>query len=227
MSRQIEFSVDEFYHLYNRGNDKRDIFLSSADRRRFTALLYLSNSCHSFHFEELKNAPFDFDRGAALVDIGAYCLMTNHYHLLVRERQENGISQFMHRLSTGYTMYFNKRWQRRGSLFEGRFRANHAGEDRYLHYLFAYIHLNPVKMIQADWRVIGLKDKASAKDFLGQYLYSSYQDCLGLKRESGKLLAREAFPDYFSESNEFDSFLSDWLNYHDHEVEPRGERGLK
>ncbi len=225
MARKFEFAVGEYYHVYNRGNDKRDIFLDSADKNRFVALLYLSNASNPFHFEDVKTAPLDFDRGERLVDLGAYCLMTNHFHLLLRERQEGGISRFMHSLGTGYTMYFNKRRQRRGSLFEGNFRATHAGEDQYLNYLFAYIHLNPVKMIQADWREVGLQDQLATKNFLDHYDYSSYKDYLGTVRVENKILTRETFPEYFSTAKDFDGFLSDWLTYADddtHEASPRG-----
>ncbi len=74
-------------------------------------------------------------RGNQLVSIGAYCLMSNHLHLLLREEEESGISLFMQKVSTAYTMYFNRKYKRTGSLFAGRFKAQHAGNDNYLKYL--------------------------------------------------------------------------------------------
>ena len=223
MSRKIEFSVDEYYHVYNRGTDKREIFMSSSDKDRFVALLYLANSNQPFHFSDIATAPFEFDRGERLVDIGAYCLMPNHFHLLLREFEEGGLSQFMHRLSTGYTMYFNKKNERSGSLFENRFRALHVGNDDYLRYLLAYIHLNPIKIFQPNWREIGLKNKSSAKKFLNNYQYSSYDDYVGRKRVEGIIINRDSFPEYFSEAKDFDGFLSDWMDINSHEAEPRGK----
>lgn len=188
-------------------------------------LLYLANATNPFHFSDIAKNPFDFNRGERLVDIGAYCFMPNHFHLLLKEFRENGLSQFMHRLSTGYTMYFNKRHERSGSLFENRFRARHVNDDDYLYYLFAYIHLNPVKTIQPNWRKIGLKNKWLVRDFLNNYPYSSYQDYIGLERRQQIILNRETFPEYFSKTKEFEDFLFYWLEYKDiynaHEAEPR------
>ena len=88
----------------------------------------------------------DLPRKETLVDIGAYCLMPNHFHLLIRETAEGNISRFMLKLQTGYPMYFNKKYQRTGALFEGKFKAKHITNDNHLKYLFAYLHLNPVKI---------------------------------------------------------------------------------
>ena len=157
MSRLINFfAIGEFYHIYNRGTDKRLIFKDNIDRNRFISLLYLCNSQSAIHrsnfntssLNELLNIP----REEPLVDIGAYCIMSNHFHLLVHERIENGISLFMQKLSTAYTMYFNKRYERSGALFQGRFKAKHLDSDNYLKYIFAYIHLNPVEIIDNGWK---------------------------------------------------------------------------
>ena len=146
MSRSFKFSIDEFYHVYNRGTDKRAIFLDDNDRKRFYYLLFLCNGNKPFEISELiLKQVFQFERGETLVDIGAVCLMDNHFHLLLHEKKENGISEFMHKVSTAYTNYFNRKYKRAGSLFEGRFKARCIDDDRYLNYLFAYIHLNPVK----------------------------------------------------------------------------------
>src|SRR3989338_5483185 len=100
--------------------------------------------------------------------------MPNHFHLLLKEIEMGGISQFMGKLSTAYSMYFNKKYERTGSLFEGRFKSSRIANDNYLHYLFAYIHLNPIKLIEPMWKEKGINDFARAKEFLGRYNYSSY-----------------------------------------------------
>jgi len=96
------------------------------------------------------------NRGEQLVNIVTYCLMSNHFHLLIYEKTEGGISKFMQKVTTAYTMYFNKSKQRTGALFQGKFKAKHASiNDNYLKYLVAYIHLNPIKLIDAQWKENG------------------------------------------------------------------------
>jgi len=213
MSRKFQFAVDEFYHVYNRGTDKRVIFLDDNDRKRFYYLLFLCNGEKPFEISELiLKQVFDFRRGETLVDIGATCLMDNHFHLLLREKRENGISEFMHKVSTAYTLYFNRKYKRTGSLFEGSFRAEHVDNDRYLNYLFAYIHINPIKMIQADWQDSGIRDLGNAQEHLESYAFSSYLDYWKSQdRLYGLVLNKKAFPDYFSTPKEFSDFINDWL----------------
>ena len=104
MSRNLEFSVGEFYHIYSRGTEKRKIFLSSKDYERFLALIYLCNNTKVIHLSDHPKANlndlFNLERADQLVDIGAYCLMPNHFHILIKERKENGISIFLHKMLT-------------------------------------------------------------------------------------------------------------------------------
>ena len=215
VNRKIIFSIDEYYHIYNRGNDKREIFLDDFDRDRFVKLLYLCNSFNPVVIKELPQGDtLGVDRGSStLVDIGAYCLMPNHFHLLVREREEGGITSFMKKLSTGYSMYFNIKNKRTGKLFEGVFKAVHVDDDQYLKYLFAYIHLNPVKLIDTDWKENGIRDKNRAINFLNTYKYSSYLDHTGYQRPEVKILNPDNFPGYFEENKSFEEYLTDWLTF--------------
>ncbi len=223
MSRNFSFAIGEYYHIYNRGVDKRIIFEDIDDRNRFMMLLYLCNGDKPVDiaklFEEGKGSTFSdvlsLDRGQELVAIGAYVLMPNHFHILIKEEKENGISKFMSKLSTGYTMYFNSKRSRSGSLFEGRFRARHIENDQYLKYLFAYIHLNPIKLTDPAWKENGIKDREKAESFLHNYSYSSYFDFMGSSRPQKSLLALVSFPSYFSSIGSFSSFINDWLFYKD------------
>lgn len=219
MERKFKFATDEFYHVYNRGNNKSVIFVSDADRKRFQKLLYVCNNTKPVVFKTIQGHPLDkIKRDETLVDIGAYCLMPNHFHLLLREKIDGGISQFVEKLSTGYSMYFNKKCERTGKLFEGRFRATHVDTDEYLKYLFAYIHLNPVKIIDPKWKENGIQNREIAKKYLEGYAYSSHADYLGTVRQEGKILERDAFPEYFSEAKDFEGFIDDWLDYSIHET---------
>lgn len=221
MQRKNNFAVDEYYHIYNRGTDKRVIFQDEHDYNRFAALLYVANSVDSVdiskHFSEGRSFAelLSIPRKETLVDIGAYCLMPNHFHLLLREKKEGGISSFMKKLATAYSMYFNKKNKRSGALFEGRFKERHADTDEYLKYLFSYIHLNPVKIIDPKWKEQGITDRVAAKKYLGEYQYSSYLDYVGMKRNETIIINRKSFPDYFSIIGEFEQCIDEWISYKD------------
>ncbi|KKW39837.1 hypothetical protein A3I46_01060 [Candidatus Kaiserbacteria bacterium RIFCSPLOWO2_02_FULL_54_13] len=215
MSRTFSFIPGEFYHVYNRGTDKRKIFMSLSERDRFLALLYLANQDDPVDLKLQGSTLLEIEErtGEPIVEIVAYCLMPNHFHLLLREHEEDGISKFMQKLTTGYTMYFNKRHERNGSLFQGRFKATHAANDRYLRYLISYIHLNPIKLIEPKWKEVGIINKVRAERFLETFVYSSYLDYLGKKRMEEMLLAHEALPEYFSSGADFKTFVTEWLTY--------------
>lgn len=216
-TRNLKFSVDEYYHVYNRGTDKREIFLEDKDRDRFIKLLFIGNCSKAINFRDIpKGLPFaEFERGETLIDIGAYVLMPNHFHILIREKVEGGLSIFMNKILTSYSMYFNKKYKRTGRLFEGSFKAKHIDQDEYLKYLFAYIHLNPVKIIDPEWKEKGIQDKIKAEKYLLNYEYSSYLDYLNIDRIQNKILNKESFPQYF-EFNKFSDFINEWLNFDTH-----------
>lgn len=212
MERRFNFAPGEFYHIYNRGVEKRDIFSDNNDRERFLRLLYIANGTQPFRFREIEDKQYkDIERGNPQLAIGAYCLMPNHFHILVREIVQGGISNFMEKMITGYSMYFNKRHDRVGPLFQGRFKAQHVDRDEHLKYLFSYIHLNPVKLLQPSWKEKGITNYRATKQYLQEYRYSSYHDHAGSERPEKLILTSSEFPEYFSEHHEFDYFVDDWL----------------
>lgn len=214
MERKFNFSIGEFYHLYNRGNNKSNIFLDNGDRERFSRLLFLCNSTKPVIYKTVQGRSLDDIKVEdTLIEIGAYCLMPNHFHILIHEKNEGGITKFLSKLSTAYSMFFNKRHERTGSLFESRFKATHVDTDEYLKYLFSYIHLNPVKLIDPDWKESGLKDRAKTKRYLDHYGYSSYLDYQDINREEGLILNKTSFPEYFSNKIDFDNFIDEWLTF--------------
>lgn len=216
MQRRIEFSEGEFYHIYNRGANKKDIFVDDSDRKRFCTLLFVCNSVNSVSFRSIKNKPLaEIERGETLVDIGAYCLMPNHFHLLLREKSGDGVTVFMRKVLTAYSMYFNIKYERTGVLFQGRFGARHANSDEYLKYLFSYIHLNPVKIIDPKWKENGITDHKKAEEYLTGYQYSSYLDYLGHDREERMILNVDAFPGYFEDISDFKKCTQEWLSFKD------------
>ena len=215
-TRTISFAVGEFYHLYNRGVDKRTIYLDQYDHRRFIELLYLCNSSAAICIRDIHRdhlSAFEFETGDQLVAIGSYCLMPNHFHILATPLVEGGITTFMGKLATGYSMYFNKKYERTGALFQGRFKGEHANRDEYLKYLYAYIHLNPVKLIDKDWKEQGIKDAAKSFDFAASFQYSSLPDYLGSLREEKAIINQAPFPEYFGTARDMKAELFGWLNY--------------
>lgn len=219
----------EYYHGYNRGNSKQVIFLDDHDRDRFIKLLYLCNSNSSIDFREdivrAKIEAWDFDRGERLVSIGAWVLMPNHFHVYLtinpnrKSRKTvfrgNEISEYLHKVLTAYSKYFNKKYKRTGGLFEANFKSVHIGNDNQAKYLFSYIHLNPVKLIDKDWKEKGTNDFKKAKEFLKTYKWSSYFDFKRVNRTEGKILNIEDFPEYFDNIKDFDNEIFEWLNFKD------------
>jgi len=212
--RKTSFVSKEYYHIYNRGNSKQTIFLDERDYNRFIKLLFISNGQNNFKIQFVgEQNVYDFKREKILVGIGSYCLMPNHFHLLLTQIEDGGISKFMQKLSTAYSMYFNNRYERTGSLFEGKFKSEYVDKNRYLKYLFAYIHLNPLKLIDPKWEKSGALNTQQTINFLRNYPYSSYQDYLGNNRKERVILNCEAFPDYFPTKESFENEIFEWLTY--------------
>ncbi len=216
MSRNFYFSPGEFYHVYNRGTEKRKIFLTNHDYKRFLNLLYLANNTSPVPFQLRGSTSYNvflLERKDTLVDICAYCLMPNHFHLIIHEKEEGGISRFMQKLTTGYTMYFNTKNERNGSLFQGRFKASHVDSDRYLTYLIAYLHLNPIKIVNSKWKESGIINKDEAREFLDKYEYSSYLDYCGMERIQKKIIDINTLPNHSETPKDFKTSIESWLNY--------------
>ncbi len=145
--RNIKFATKEYYHIYNRGVDKRDIFMDSYDVVRFLKCMSVFNredsigSVYEHSRKELKFGSSAPKKGK-LVNFIAYCLNQNHFHFILEPLVDDGIQKFMHKLATGYTNYFNEKYKRTGSLFQGRYKAIHINSNNYLLHLSAYVNLN-------------------------------------------------------------------------------------
>ncbi len=142
--RKVKFANGEYYHIFNRGVDKRVVFLEQNDFQRFFQGMKEFNTIvpigsmyeNSFRENQPKNG------ASKLVNFTCYCLNPNHYHFILEQLIERGIEKFMHRLGIGYTQYFNKKYERSGFLFQGPFKAIHIDSNEYLLHLSAYVNLN-------------------------------------------------------------------------------------
>lgn len=195
MKRKFPLAVGQVYHIYNRGVAKCTICAKEADFWRFMQGLCLFNDTKSANTilwqlersrgrltlnvlkdylvkKEIKREP--------LVRIMAYCVMGNHYHLLIEEIREGGITQFMHKLGLGYARYFNMKYERVGSLFQDKFKNVLVDSDRYLSYLLVYINvLNPAEFVVPHWKEEGIQEIETVLKFAEEYPWSSHQDYLG------------------------------------------------
>jgi putative transposase len=177
----------ELWHVLNRGVDKRTIFLDDRDRFRFAHGLALFNTrlpannttyILETQINDLRNRYESEDR---IVDIHAWCLMDNHYHLLLSERAEGGMTLFLRKLNIGYANYFNERYERSGGLFQGRTKKKNIDSDRYFLHILHYIHLNPLDILRGNksWREGKVPSTKEALKHLSEYRWSSYLDYSG------------------------------------------------
>lgn len=213
--RKIRFIQKEFYHLYNRGVDKRVIFSGKEEYDRFVAYLYLANDQKSIRPSDLVgHRPLDeillSPRRAPLVAVGAYCLMPNHFHILATQVEDVGISKFMHRLQTAYTMYFNGKHQRVGRLLEGTFKARHIESDDHLKFIFSYIHLNPAKLFSEAWKRASAPELATLSLRVSEYKYSSIGEYMA---EKFRIISPKQYPKYFSGARDMKKIMDFWLRY--------------
>ena len=204
--RKQSFAPGEFYHLYNRGTEKRLIFLDKNDYNYFLFLMYICNTSKSI---KLRDTGKNFDREETIVDIGAYCLMPNHFHILIHEKIEGGISKYMLKLMTGYSMYFNKKYERTGKLYEGVFKSTHANSDTYLKYLYSYIHLNPAKLIDKNWKENKNRNIAILLKYVFSYPYSSLKE---YAEEIFHIINPAQFPAYFRNPADHKNEVFEWLS---------------
>ena len=221
MLRKDPFITGEYYHIYNRGIDKRIIFKSKKDYERFIMLLYLANSDDSFRLDNILNKQHKtfgevlmLDKDEPLVSLGAWCLMTNHFHLLIRQEVDGGVTKFMRKLGVGYSMFFNIKYQRKGALFGGLFKSKLIGvDDNYMRQLFGYIHINPLEIEFPEWKDKINKSSVNInmKKFLESYQYSSYLDYVGKDRVEKNIINPKNFPDYFQNSQSFQDFIENYF----------------
>jgi putative transposase len=204
--RKTRITTGEYYHIYNRGNDKQDIFLEERDWIRFLFLILyfqspvifynISRPVSSFVRHRVFNISTDEIEKiikSRNVELVGFALMPNHFHLIVHEFKEGGISQYMQRVLNAYTKYFNAKYKKTGHLFQGPFHSIHIEDNEQLLHLSAYIHRNPREIKQ--W-----KNKEH------QYPWSSYQDLIAQNRW-GNLLNHKIITGQFSNPKEYEDFV--------------------
>lgn len=188
----------EFYHVFNRGVAKMQIFKNSYDYSRFIKTMrYYSILGPKPRFSIFTPTTLGLDNTKKIVDIVCFCLMPNHFHILLQQKNEGGISEFLSKLSNSYTRYFNERSKRIGPLLQGVFKAIHVETDEQLIHLSRYIHLNPiVSFIVRD---------------LESYQWSSYPEYLNLLHD--EICAKDIILGQFKSSKGYKQFVLDQVDY--------------
>ncbi len=171
----------ELFHVLNRGVDKRDIVLDDRDRVRFMHDLFVFNDQHPALHHKLSKRQEERRPRKLLVQIHSFCLMSNHYHLILSPVAENGIALFMKKLSMGYTKYFNERYSRSGALWQGKYKRIPLLNDAHFLYIPYYVHLNALDFTHPEWRTGGVRDTKEALSSLNKYRWSSHLDYNGIK----------------------------------------------
>ena len=210
--RKIKFKTDGHYHLFNRGVDNRNVFVSQEDYDRFEAYLYLLNDTESaraanFFVGKRRETIFESARAEQLVGIGAYSLLPTHFHLIITPLQESGVSKFMQKLTTAYTMYFNDKYRRSGSLFEGTYKAHEPSSENHLKFLLALTHLAPAQLFNKKWHEESILELESLAGEVMDYRYSSVGEYMNDKHV---ITAPQHFPRYFARVKNMDSYLRYW-----------------
>lgn len=206
---------NQFYHIYNRGVEKRNVFLDNKDHLRFIHDLYefndedaVMNAAYYFNPKTMEVEPHYIQKERKqrklLVEILTFALMPNHFHMLVKQVRHNGIAKFMQKLGTGYTMYFNQKYKRVGGLFQGRYKAVLVQEEAHFTYLPSYIHLNPIKIYGGSTSI------NDTMRFLRGYRWSSFLDYIG-KKNFPSVTSRQFLLNYFGGEKKYADEIRDLL----------------
>lgn len=196
---QAVFANNQYYHIFNRGVEKRTTFINKRDYERFTETLdfyRVKNPPSKFSF---KNRPIILKSAVSnelIVEVICFCLMPNHFHILAKQVQERGITTFLSKLTNSYTKYFNTKHKRVGPLFQGSFKAVRIEDDEQLIHISRYIHLNPL----IDYIVKDLRT----------YSYSSYP---GYIKDRKIFCKKEEILAHFPNPSAYEQFVLDQENY--------------
>lgn len=220
--RKEEFINGNVYHTILRALDDNLVFKDDNDYYRGIFSIYEFNNANPVEIwirrKQRKQEKALGDRVSQspqrdlLVDVLAFCFMPNHIHLLLKQISDNGITKFMRKLGVGYAGYFNRKYQRKGYVFQNRFLSVYIKDDNQLQVVFNYIHANPASLIAPDFKNMGIKNPNKVMKFINNYKWSSYQDYLGVKNFPS-VTEREFMLSIIGDNNGCKEILENWIMY--------------
>ncbi len=227
--RKQQFVNNEIYHITLRGIDGNLIFRDIDDYYRGIFSIYEFNNKNPVSIKERRKiitrlkkvargrASGNFlevreDKRDRVVEILAFCFMPNHIHLLVKQLKDNGITIFMSKIGTGLGGYLNRKYNRKGYVFQNRFHSVHIEDDEQLKIIFAYIHTNPLSLIYPEWKKIKIEKSEEAQRFLENYKWSSYLDYIGIGNFPS-VTEREFILNLMGGEQGCKKFVKNWIEY--------------
>lgn len=228
MDRKEKFLPGEYYHIYCRTILNIPEFKDFKNAERLSQAFLLANSTNSSHAfsylrksksATMKNAVEIAQGGEKIVDVVCYSIMPNHYHLLLKEVKDGGITEFIRKCNTSIAKYINIKNERKGSLFESKFKSRHVNSNEYLTHLSVYINLNPLDFISGkEWRTGKLKDWEKNKKELLNYDWSSAK--YFLTNIDDKIISgAEIILEQFKNKGDYEKFLQNWsIDYLDNKI---------
>jgi putative transposase len=201
------------FHVLNRGVDKRSIVEDDSDRLRFVHSLFV--------FNDVKNvdpnhaSPYwreEADARDRLVNLYAWCLMGNHYHMLLSAVNDDpaNISTFLKKLNMGYAKYFNEKYLRTGALWQGKSKKIEIGSQPHFERIPFYIHLNPLDFKLPEWREGKIKNTQYALDTLSAYRWSSHLDYMG-ENNWPSLLQKDLLSEVFGTRDRYEQLICELI----------------
>ncbi len=228
MRKVIPLITDNIYHVMARGNNHQNIFHVEADYFRLIKDLYEFNDEDTTSGVERvllwrKPTVTGSDpvtvgkkrikkKRKLLVEILVFCFMPNHFHLLLRQLKNGGISEYMKRVKGGYATYLNCKHGSKGSIFQSHIKAVEIKSDDQLNTVFSYIHTNPCQLVEPNWKTAGLRNEKKALEILDSYRWSSYLDYTG-KKNFPSLTNRELFMELYGGAKGCANAVRGWIKH--------------
>lgn len=225
--RKEEFANEEIYHLVIRSIDDNLLFRDVNDYYRGIFSIYEFDTTKPVVIRERRRARLQIkkmlkeiansaappnDTRDKLVEVLAFCLMPNHIHLLVRQLKNDGVIKFMSKIGTGYGGYFNRKYTRKGYVFQDRFNAIHIKTDNQLKVVLIYIHTNPISLIEPGWKMGRTKNLKNTIEFLNNYKWSSHRDYLGVNNFPS-VTEREFLLEIMGGVGGYRNAIADWIKH--------------
>ena len=225
-----QFEIGNIYHIIKRGVDGREIFLKDQDCSRFIlGLEFFNNEKHIDLWSLVKGDSLNIAEGPQrslreklekqrkmagkpIVELITFTLMPNHFHLIIREIINKGISYYMQKIG-GFSKYFNSQYHRRGTLFESTYKCIEIKNDAHLFAAFNYVHTNAVELIEPLWKKQQVKNPDKAISFLkNEHKWSGYRDCIGIPTFPN-VIKRDFLLDFFGGEENCKKEVEDWIRF--------------